>query len=137
MVDPELGRNTGTYRCQVKGKNKIGVNSMPGQHGWRILAAKKRRGDKVAEVAIALGSDPILWCTSCTKLAGPGEDELSLAGGLRGKPIELVKCETIDILVPAHAEMIIESNRNNLHYHANNRCTYPAAGKYNAKSGYR
>ena len=108
MVDPELGRNTGTYRCQVKGKIKIGVNSMPGQHGWRIFSAKKRRGDKVAEVAIALGADPILWCTSCTKLAGPGEDELSLAGGLRGKPIELVKCETSDILVPAHAEMIIE-----------------------------
>ncbi len=108
LEDPELGRNVGTYRCQVKERNKIGLNPEPGQHGWRILTAKKRRGEKMADVAICLGVDPLLWCTSCTKLAGPGEDEVALAGGLRGKPVEMVKCETNDLLVPAHAEMIIE-----------------------------
>ncbi len=108
MHDPELGRNVGTYRCMVKEPNKIGLNPEPGQHGWRILMAQKRRGEKVAHVAVCLGVDPLLWCTSCTKLAGPGEDELALAGGLRGKPVELVKCETNNLLVPAHAEMIIE-----------------------------
>jgi len=108
MNDPELGRNVGTYRCQVKGKRKLGINPEPGQHGWRILMAKKRRGDKTAEVAIALSCDPVVFALSSCKAAAPGEDELELAGGLRGRPVEVVKCETSDILVPAHAEMIIE-----------------------------
>ena len=109
MEDPQLGRNVGTYRCQLKGPKKIGVNPEPGQHGWQILMAKKRRGDKVAHVAVALGPDPITWSTSATKLAmNVGEDEIPIAGGLMGAPVELVKCETCDIMVPAHAEMIIE-----------------------------
>ena len=45
---------------------------------------------------------------SSTKVARFGEDELEFAGGILGKPVELVKCETSDILVPANAEMIIE-----------------------------
>ena len=45
---------------------------------------------------------------SSTRLADLGEDEFALAGGFRGKPVELVKCETNDLYVPAHAEFIIE-----------------------------
>ena len=108
MSDPELGTNVGTYRCQVKGKRKLGINPEPGQHGWRILMAKKRRGDRIAEVAIAVGVDPIIFALSSCKVAAPGENELAIAGGLKGRPVEVVKCETSDILVPAHAEIIIE-----------------------------
>jgi UbiD family decarboxylase len=108
MEDPKLGRNVGTYRCQVKGKNKIGVNPETGQHGWIFMLHAKRRGEKVKQVAIALGADPITYAMSSTKLAGLGEDELAFAGGFLGKPVELVKCETSDLLVPAQAEMIIE-----------------------------
>ena len=46
IQDPEIGCNVGTYRCQVKGPRKIGVNPEPGQHGARILRAMKERGDK-------------------------------------------------------------------------------------------
>lgn len=108
MEDPELGRNVGTYRCQVKGKNKIGVNTETGQHGWIFMMRAQKRGEKVKQAAIALGVDPITWAMSSTKLAELGEDEISFAGGFMGKPIELVKCETSDLLVPAQAEMIIE-----------------------------
>lgn len=108
MEDPELGRNVGTYRCQVKGKNKIGVNPETGQHGWIFMMRAKRRGEKVKQAAIALGVDPITYAMSSTKLAGLGEDEITFAGGFRGKPVELVKCETSNLLVPAQAEMIIE-----------------------------
>lgn len=108
MNDPELGKNVGTYRCQIKGKTKLGLNPEPGQHGWRILMAKKRRGDRTAQVAIALSADPIIFALSSCKAAAPGEDELELAGALKGKPVEVVKCEHSDILVPAHSEMIIE-----------------------------
>ncbi len=108
MEDPKLGRNVGNYRCMVKGKNKIGVNPERGQHGWSFMMAAKKRGEKVKQAAIALGVDPIVYAMSSTKVAGLGEDELEFAGGLKGKPVELVKCETSDILVPAQAEMIIE-----------------------------
>jgi 4-hydroxy-3-polyprenylbenzoate decarboxylase len=108
MVDPELGRNVGTYRCQVKGKNKIGVNPEYRQHGWEFMKRAMERGERVMQAAVVLGVDPITWSMSSSKLAGLGEDELALAGGFRDKPVEVVKCETSDLYVPAHAEIVIE-----------------------------
>ena len=108
IQDPAIGSNVGTYRCQVKGPRKMAVNPEPGQHGWRILMAMKERGDKIAKVAVAVGPDPMTFCASSTKMAGYLEDELEFAGGLRGKPLPVVKCETCDIRVPAHSEFIIE-----------------------------
>ncbi len=108
LHDDELGRNVGTYRCQIKGPRQLGVNPEPGQDGWRILMAKKARGEKVAHCSIVVGADPILFATSSSKIGGPFQDELSLAGGLRDKPVEVVKSETSDLIVPAHAEMVIE-----------------------------
>jgi len=106
--DPQIGGNVGTYRCQVKGPRRMAINPEPGQHGWRILMAMKERGDKVARVAVAVGPDPMTFCASSTKMANYLEDELEFAGGLRGAPLPVVKCETCDIRVPAHAEFIIE-----------------------------
>lgn len=108
MSDPELGRNMGTYRCQLKGPRRIGVNPEPTQDGWQMLMAAKRRGDKTFKASIVIGADPLTFTASCTKLAGPKGDEYELAGGLRGKPVEVVRSETNDTLVPAHAEMVIE-----------------------------
>src|SRR6478735_8351867 len=108
MLDSELGRNMGTYRCQLKGPRQIGVNPEPNQDGWRMLMAAKKRGDKVFKASVVIGADPLMFTASCTKLAGPGGDEYALAGGLRGKPVEVVRSETNDCLVPAHAEMVIE-----------------------------
>ncbi len=105
MDDPEFGKNTGTYRCQVRDGKRISINPEPTQHGWRILTSMRKRGDKVA---IAVGADPFTVCASSTKMAGYQEDELEFAGGLRDRALEVVKCETSDIRVPAHAEMIIE-----------------------------
>jgi 4-hydroxy-3-polyprenylbenzoate decarboxylase len=68
----------------------------------------QRRGDKVAHVAIAIGADPLSFSTFVSKMGKPGEDEFEIAGGLRGKPVEVVKCESSDLVVPAQAEMIIE-----------------------------
>ncbi len=108
IEDPELGRNIGTYRCQIKEAKKIAVNPEPGQHGWSLLMAAKERGERTVKAAVVLSADPITWTMSSSKIARLGEDEYELAGGLRGKPVELVKCETSDIMVPATAEMIIE-----------------------------
>jgi 4-hydroxy-3-polyprenylbenzoate decarboxylase len=108
ISDPEFGSNVGTYRCQIKGPRKIGVNPEPGQHGWLLLNEMKRRGDKVAKVAVAVAPDPLTFCASSTKMAGFREDELEFVGGLRGSPLKVVRCETCDIRVPANSEFVIE-----------------------------
>ena len=109
MEDEQLGRNVGTYRCQIKGPRQIGVNPEPTQDGWRMLMAAKQRGDKVFKCSIVMGADPLLFTASSTKLGGPmGGDEYQLAGGLRGRAVQVVRSEVSDILVPANAEMVIE-----------------------------
>ena len=108
LHDESLGKNVGTYRLHVKGPRLLGVNPEPGQDGWRILMAKKQRGEKVAHVSIVLGQDPILFGTSAGKIGGPFQEETAIAGGLRGKAIEVVKSETNEHMVPAHSEMVIE-----------------------------
>ncbi len=110
--DPDMGLNFGTYRCQLKGPRKIGVNPEPGQTGWRMLMAAKERDETMARMSIVLGHDPIVWMVSSSRVANRRGDEpineLALAGGIRGKALDIVKSETNDFLVPAHAEMIIE-----------------------------
>ncbi len=110
--DPVLGSNFGTYRCQLKGPRLLGLNPEEGQAGWKALMAAKARGEERMPVSIALGQDPVTWFISCSRVVPRfGDkpiDEMAVAGGLRGKPVELVKSETNDLLVPAHAEMIIE-----------------------------
>ena len=108
LEHPKLGRNVGTYRCQIKNPTKIGINPQVNQDGWRFLDELKRQGEKTAQVAIAVGTDPITFSMSGSKVAKFGEDELEIAGGLIGEPIEIIKCETSNIYVPAHAELIIE-----------------------------
>ncbi len=108
-ADPELGMNFGTYRCQLRGPRVIGVNPEPGQRAWKMFNAQKERGEKVAKVSIVLGQDPMVWMVSGSALTkGIRDDELALAGGLRGKAVEVVKSETNDHMIPAHAEMVIE-----------------------------
>jgi len=106
--DPELGRNMGTYRCQVKSATRIAMNPEVGQHGHIFLMAAKGRGERSIKAAVVVGTDPITWAMSCSKVSHLGQDEYEMAGAFKGKPVELVKCETSDILVPANAEMVIE-----------------------------
>lgn len=112
MVDPKLGANFGTYRCQIKGPRKLGINPEPGQTGDKFLQAAKKRGEKIMKYSIVLGQDPVVWMISGTRVAprfsDKPQDELAIAGGMRGKAIEVVRSETTDILIPAHAEMVIE-----------------------------
>ncbi|MBT8422689.1 MAG: UbiD family decarboxylase [Gammaproteobacteria bacterium] len=108
---PKFGVNIGTYRCHLRGPRELGLNSEPGQTGYRHLWAAKKRGEKTAPVSIVLGADPYVWMVSGSKMNfgyNGVVDELAIAGGLAGAPIETVKCVTNDFLVPAHAEMIIE-----------------------------
>jgi 4-hydroxy-3-polyprenylbenzoate decarboxylase len=110
MHDPELGRNVGTYRMQVKGPRKTGVYFTNQSHGYKFMLRAMERGEEKVPVSIAVGIDPISWMMSSTRLAEAGEDELAIAGGFRGRPVEIVKSETNSLYVPAHAEFIIEGD---------------------------
>ena len=102
--DPETGvRNMGLYRNELKGKNRLGISAQT----VRVHLAKAERKGKGVPVAIALGVDPTLLIAAGYK-APYGVDELNMAGGLRGAPVELVKARTSDLEVPATAEIVIE-----------------------------
>jgi UbiD family decarboxylase len=105
--DPETGsRNLGTYRVQVKGPRRLGVYIGSAQHGTRHVR-KYEALKKDMPVAITVGADPAVVLSSVTKVPY-GTDEYTVAGGIRGEPVPLVKCETVDLEVPAHAEVVLE-----------------------------
>jgi UbiD family decarboxylase len=102
---PESGaRNVGVYRNQVHDARTLGLLAGPYQH---ISLQHREHPDDPFPVAIAIGSDPRLTITACTPLPF-GTDEMAMAGALRGEPLELVRCKTVPLEVPADAELIIE-----------------------------
>jgi 4-hydroxy-3-polyprenylbenzoate decarboxylase/2,5-furandicarboxylate decarboxylase 1 len=105
--DPETGsKNAGIYRMQVKGKNKLGIMAHQFQD-ISIQFSKAEKRNEPLEVATAIGLDPVIPLASQVKVPY-GVDELGVAGGLRKKAVEVVKCKTVDLEVPATAEMVIE-----------------------------
>jgi phenylphosphate carboxylase alpha subunit len=108
LRDPDTGwLNWATYRCMQKDKNHFGILLMPSdQHGGAILK-KYEAMNKPMPIAIVIGADPVCHLTAVTSVEH-GVSEAEVAGGLRGEPVQVVKCETNDLEVPATAEMIIE-----------------------------
>ncbi len=105
--NPHTGQlNVGIYRSLIVGRNTIAVNASSLSDLRNFYKHAEQRGESVP-VALAIGVEPALQMAATCKLP-PDQSELDLAGGLQGKPIDLVKCETSDLLVPANAEMIIE-----------------------------
>lgn len=105
--DPETGvQNIGTYRCQIKGPRKIGLFIAHVQHG-RNHVEMHNHLDRPTPVAIALGTDPSIGLCSVAKIPY-GVDELAVAGALRGEPVPVVRAKTVDLMVPATAEIVIE-----------------------------
>lgn len=106
--DPEHGRNVGTHRMMLKGPRKVGLDLSTQSHTFRYVQRAAARGLDRVPVAVAVGIDPVSWMMSCTRIALLGDDEFAMAGGFRGRPVELVRAETSDLLVPAQAEFILE-----------------------------
>ncbi|MGC8660637.1 MAG: UbiD family decarboxylase [Desulfomonilaceae bacterium] len=109
--DPETGvQNMGAYRGNLKSANRICVmterTTLAGAYvHWK---AYRRLGQKMP-VAIVLGAPPIVEYTGPQKLP-LGVDELTVAGALAGGPINVVRCKTVDLVVPAEANVIIEGH---------------------------
>lgn len=105
--DIETGiQNIGNYRAMVKGPWKTGVCIHPTQH-IGIHYQKCKKMGKPLEAALIIGAPPCVAMTAVAKIPY-GIDEVSVAGGLLGEPVNIVHCETVDLMVPSESEIILE-----------------------------
>ena len=106
--DPVKGiRNVGMYRVQVYDKNTVGMHWQIHKGGTEHQRAAARANLPRIPVAVVIGSDPASMYAASAPLP-PGIDEIMLAGWLRRERVEMVKCKTIDLEVPANAEIVLE-----------------------------
>ena len=108
--DPDTGvQNTGMYRAALKATDRLVMRMVArpgGAGGWLHWLKYRERGEPMP-ISIAIGGAPVVVFTSPAKLAVDA-DEYGVAGALAGAPIEMVRCKTNDLLVPASAEIVIE-----------------------------
>ena len=109
--DPETGvQNMGTYRAALKAPDRLVVRMatrVGGAGGYQHYLKHQKRGDKEMPCAIVLGCPPYVAFMGPQKLP-LDVDEFTVAGGLAGGPINVVRCKSVDLLVPAEAEIVIE-----------------------------
>ncbi|TMQ24378.1 MAG: menaquinone biosynthesis decarboxylase [Candidatus Rokuibacteriota bacterium] len=102
--DPRTGaRNVGMYRLQVFDDRTLGMHWQTHKGG----AEHEHHATERMPVAVALGGDPAVVYAASAPLP-PGLDEIVFAGWLRGRGVEMVRCRTNDLAVPAHAEIVLE-----------------------------
>ena len=109
MICKERGTgavNVGIYRHQKQGKRQLGLMVNPANHA-NYVRAEYEDHNEAMEVALAIGHHPALNMAAVSKQAGVGS-ELEIAGSFLGEPLQVVKAETVNLMVPARAEIIIE-----------------------------
>jgi 2,5-furandicarboxylate decarboxylase 1 len=107
IKDPEYGKNLSIYRMMLVGKNEVTIRFTPGHDGYDFIKNAEKRGQKNFEVAVCIGVPPSVYVASQFE-PRIGVYELEIAGGLAGAPIDVIKCRTIDLEVPALSEIVIE-----------------------------
>jgi UbiD family decarboxylase len=107
IKDPEYGMNLSIYRMMLVSKNEVTLRFTPGHDGYDFMKNAEKRGQKKFEVAVCIGVPPAVYVASQFE-PRIGVYELDIAGGLAGEPVEVVKCRTIDLEVPALAEIVLE-----------------------------
>ena len=105
--DPEYGLNSGVYRFLVKEKNLTGIDIVT-PNNLRLFAQRALAEGRPCPISISLGTHPFEIMGAGFR-APLGVDELGVAGGIRGAPVELVPCETIDLPCLADAEIVLEA----------------------------
>jgi UbiD family decarboxylase len=105
--DPDTGIGNLAYvRLQVKGPRRMGASVHSRQHTWDYHRRAELAG-KDLEVAVVIGAHPAVMLAGAAKL-GIDQDEYDLAGALLGQPLRICHCRTVDVMVPADAEIVIE-----------------------------
>ena len=106
--DPRTGvRNTGMYRLQVYDRNTTGMHWHRHKDAAEHFREADRSGERRLEVAVAIGTDPAVTYAATAPLPGM-IDEMMFAGFLRGEPVDMAPCVSVDLEVPAHAEIVLE-----------------------------
>lgn len=106
--DPDTGqRNVSFHRLQIKGKDKSGILLYP-RHTWKNYLKHQQREEPMP-VAIFIGHHPAYYAAAATT-AAYGLDEFEIAGGYLEQAVRLVKCKTVDLEVPADAELVLEGH---------------------------
>ncbi|MDP2645838.1 MAG: UbiD family decarboxylase [Desulfobacterales bacterium] len=98
--------NIGNYRGMVKAQDRVGCCSLPPQHNFLNWQKYRERGIPMP-AAVVIGPTPNIGLVATNKLAY-GLSEYDVAGGIAGEPVQVVKCRTVDLVVPATAEIVIE-----------------------------
>ncbi len=105
--DPKTGkRNVGMYRVQIFDRNTCGMHWQMHKSGMRQMEEAGEKGQNL-QVCIVLGGDPAVTFSAISPLP-PGIDELLFAGFLRRERVTMTKAKTVDMMVPADAEIVIE-----------------------------
>jgi len=99
--------NMAVYRTMVRDSRTVVVNLSPNRQGTRNVQSWTEKGKK-APIAWVIATEPVVHLATVANLPY-GRDEIELAGGLKREPIDLVRCKTIDLAVPANAEIIVEA----------------------------
>ncbi|MGE0735860.1 MAG: UbiD family decarboxylase [Alphaproteobacteria bacterium] len=99
-------QNMGVYRTQVRDDHSVVINLAPGRQGFRNCLTWTTKG-KAAPIAWVIATEPVVHLATVANLPY-GVDEMEVAGGLKGEPVDLVTCKTSDLKVPANAEIIVE-----------------------------
>src|SRR5712672_3366523 len=105
--DPELGINSGIYRFIVKEKSLTGIDIVT-PNNMRMFAQRAYSQGRALPISISIGTHPI-EITGSGYRAPLGMDEMAIAGGLRGAPVELAPCQTMDLPYIADAEIVLEA----------------------------
>ncbi|HXG50860.1 MAG TPA: UbiD family decarboxylase [candidate division Zixibacteria bacterium] len=107
IKDEEYGKNLSIYRMMLVSKNEVTIRFTPGHDGYDFMKNAEKRGQKKFEVAVCIGVPPAVYVASQFE-PRIGVYELEIAGGLAGAPIDVVRCRTIDLEVPAFSEFVLE-----------------------------
>lgn len=99
--------NCAYNRLMIQGRARTSIHLTTGKHLWEFHRMAEARRESLP-VAFALGVHPAV-ALGALAIGSIDEDERAIMGALLGEPLELVRCETSEILVPAHAEMVIEA----------------------------
>src|SRR5215831_14794757 len=106
--NPDTGkRNCGMYRMQIYDARTAGMHWQTHKQGAEHYRRQQHRGQKRMDVAVAIGAEPATMYSAILPLP-PDLDEMMIAGFLRQSPVEMVKCQTCDLEVPANSEIVME-----------------------------
>jgi 4-hydroxy-3-polyprenylbenzoate decarboxylase/2,5-furandicarboxylate decarboxylase 1 len=106
--DPETGvPDIGHYRCEIIDNKTMSLMAAPSHRFAKNQAKAQRVGHKTFRASLVIGVDPMI-AYSCLIQVPEDTNDWKIVGGMRGEAVELVKCRTNDVSVPAHAEVVIE-----------------------------